>query len=200
MTFSPVYTLESKTCPGVTVTLRRMGPKRRAELELKTATARAQCRQALAESEKLDAQVQSALDAVPGFRDAVAALPEAERSALTPAIIGMIPDEVWTISALNSDAKARASAVERAEIQPAMVISAVQSIAGIDSYTAEMLCDAGPDELFAEVVVAINENAYLGREKAANLSLPTTPGEQGSGTATISTADDASQAAISTGS
>ena len=133
---------------------------------------------------------------VPNFRDLCAALPEEKKESLTPEIVAMIPDALWELSRPSDPTCRNARAVDRAEIQPAMLMAAVQAIDGLETedggkYTAAMLCDAGPDELFNEVAVAINRNAYLSKEKTENLSLPTLPGEQGSGPARNSTATNA---------
>jgi hypothetical protein len=95
-------------------------------------------------------------------------LPDDQKETLTPEIIGMIPDALWAISAERSALLEKVRDIDRSEIQPAMIIAAVVSIAGIESedggkYTAQMLCDAGPDTVFDSVAAAIAENGYLER-------------------------------------
>jgi hypothetical protein len=191
MKFSPTYVLESKACPGVTVTLRRMGPKLRAETELAISAARVKCREAAQIAEKLSVRLQQLLDETPGFREKVAALPEEKRGALPAEVLAMVPEEAWDVSTRKAEAEAQATAVERAEINPAFVLAAVKAIDGMESdepFTAATLCEFGPEELFDEVVAAITDNSYLLRGKAENLSSPTTSGAQVDGIQTNSIA------------
>lgn len=188
MEFSKTYIVNSMACPGVSVTLRRLGPKPRAATELSVSGARARYRGLIQTADNLNASLQAGLDAVPGYRDAVAALPKDESGnvEIPPALLAMVPQDVWDIADQRSSANNEAAALVRSEIHPAFVLAAVQTITGITgvgdgSYTAEQLCEYGPDELFDEVISAINENVYLSKERAENLPLPTTSGAQGDG-------------------
>lgn len=186
MNFSPTYVLESKTCPGVLVTLRRMGPRLRAATELSVSAARSNQRRAIQDAERAGNKLQDALTAIAGFREAIAALPHDENGSLigvvTPEIVAMFTPEAWELSAAKAACESERDTIGRATIDPAFVKAAVKSISGLESdgipYTADMLCDAGPAELFDEIVKAINSNAYATLETAENLSLPSTSGAQ----------------------
>jgi hypothetical protein len=200
MNFNPTYTLESKTCPGVTVTLRRMGPKPRAATELQVSAARAKSRTAMQAEEKASAALRAALAGIPGLQDAIKTLPHDDNGALTgnitPEITAMFTPEVWSLSSERENRESEVSTISRAEIHPAFVLAAVKSIEGITSddqpYTAALLCDIGPDDLFDEVVRAINDNTYATRVMAENLSLPTTSGAQVDGEKNSTSAQTAS--------
>lgn len=199
MNFDPIYTLDSKSCPGVIVTLARLGPKRRGATELKVADARAKYRDLASDFNKLDAELQADLDDVPGYRDAIAALPHDDAGVLVdglPAeILALIPPEIWAKADQRSLIQAQIAAVAQSAIHPAFIAAAVQSISGLTAgkkpYTGEMVCEYGPDSLFDEIITAINENEYLAKEQAANLQLPTTSGAQGDGGQTSTNAQTA---------
>lgn len=196
MDFSPTYTLDSQACPGVRVTLGRLGPKKRAATELKLSAVRAKHRALVQSAEKTNARLQSMLDAVPGYRDAILALPhDADGvliSELTSDILAMVPAEAWPLADQRTACETEADLLTKAEINPAFVCAAVQSISGMGVYTAEMVCDHGPDGLFEEIVAAINRNEYLPKEQAVNLPLPITSGAQGDGGQTSTSATTAS--------
>lgn len=183
MTFAPKYTFESVACPGVVVTLGRMGPKRRAATELQVAGARSKYRLAIQEAEKAYGGLQAALDAIPGYRDSIKALPHNGAGKLAvdipQEILDMITPEAMALSLARQDAQEKANAIARSEIHPAFLVAAIQSIDGVDSavpYTAEMVCEFGPDELFDELVEVVNDATYITKEKSSNLPLPTTSG------------------------
>lgn len=202
MNFSTTYTLESKSCAGVTVTLRRLGPKRRAEIELSIAAARARHSECQLVAMRENAALQKCLDAVPEYRDKLKAT--IESGGKPTDLMAMVPAEAWNITGRKQKAEDEAAALERAQISPAYITSCVKSIDGItledgSPYTVAHLCEEGPDELFDEVTVAINANGYLAKEKAENLSSPTTSGVQGDGGQTITTAQAANPDTNSTG-
>jgi hypothetical protein len=173
MQFSAKYKFESRACPGITVTLRRIGPKLRAQIELSTCDARARARAASHRMEQLEAQIQSALDAVPGFREAAS---RATGGVLPAEAIEAVPPEIWALAAQRGDASDLMVAIDKAEIQPAVLRAAIYSIEGFTDesgssveYSADDLCDSGPAELFDELTSEIAQNARLPREKTENL-------------------------------
>lgn len=181
MDFKSSYILESQSFPGVHITLRRIGPRRRAEIELSLAQARAKVRELMMRHESVRQKLLAAIEKSP--KDAEGKPIEAEISAEA---VGMSLE----LQALAAEA----DFVKRAEIDPVWVRAAVKSFAGEpltyegQPATAELLIEHGPDELFAEVTKAIESNAYLGAEREQNLSSPSTSpgptdGRQTNGTA-----------------
>jgi hypothetical protein len=196
MIFSSTYTLESKSCPGVTVTLRRMGRKPRGAVELQVAAARAKSRELAVSGVRLDAELQAALDAVPGYREKLKGLPRDTdgnlKDPMPAELLAMIPAEAWKLADEKARAEAQSKYLDEAEIYPAFIVAAVQSISGLEGATAATLCESGPDTLFDEVVTAINRNAYQTVEQAENLSSATTSGAQVDGMPTSTSASTAS--------
>jgi hypothetical protein len=182
MDFASTYKLESIALPGVVVTLRRMGPKRRAEVELSVSAARAKQRELSIRHESTRVKLIAAIDASP--KDGEGKPVEAE---LRP--------ECLKLAGELQDYADQAAALVKAEIHPAFVKAAFKSVGGPEvltydgkAATAELLNDCGPEDLWLEVVAAINANGYLSAKEAENLSLPTTSGAEAAGTANPSIA------------
>jgi len=164
MDFKSTYTLKSVSLPGVVVTLKRMGPKRRAEVELSVSAARAKQRELSMRHEAARQKLIAAIDASP--KDEEGKPLEAELSVECLALgvdLQGIADE--------------ASALVRAQIHPAFILETVKSFGGTEALTydgkaasAALVCELGPDDLFDELVAAINANAYLPAKEAENLS------------------------------
>jgi hypothetical protein len=172
MDFKSTYTLESTAFPGVTVTLKRMGPKRRAEVELSVSAARAKQRELAMKHEAIRQKLVAAIDLSPKDEEGKPIEAELRGETLTFALeLQGVTDEL--------------AALVRAQIHPAFIRAAVKSFGGPEPLTyegkpatAELLCEAGPDELFDELIKSINGNGYLPAEEARNLPLPSTLGAQ----------------------
>lgn len=184
MDFKSTYTLESTAFPGVIVTLRRMGPKRRAEVELSVSAARARQRELAIRREILEDKLKAAL--IPCPKDAAGAPIETEMST-----------EAVAIGCERLAVIDEAQALVRSQIHPAFVRAALKSFGGTEALTyegkpatADLLNDYGPDDLFDEVVKAINGNGYLPAEAARNLPSHSTSGAQEECIETSSTAPD----------
>jgi hypothetical protein len=167
MDFKSTYTLESVAFPGVVVTLRRMGPKRRAEVELSVSVARAKQREMSIRHEDVRQKLVAAIDLSP--KDAEGKPIEAELRGETLVL-------AMELQAVSDEA----SALVRAQIHPAFIAAAVKSFGGAEALTydgkpasAALLIDCGPDELFDECISAINGNGFLPAEDARNLQSPT---------------------------
>jgi hypothetical protein len=184
MTFSSTYTHQSIACPGVTIKLRRIGPKKRAELEIALAPVRIRHRELSARYEDARAKLNMALDAMP--RD------EAGVPSVTP-----LMDDVLILGAEFNQINAQVQSVNRAEIFPAFIAAALIGFDGISDdgkpITAEMLCEFGPDELFEETATIINGGVYVAPEQAENLLLPTTSSAPVDGTTNSTIAPSVSQ-------
>ena len=185
MDFKSTYTLESTAFPGVIVTLRRMGPKRRAEVELSVSAARARQRELAIRREILEDKLKAAL--IPCPKDAAGAPIETEMST-----------EAVAIGCERLAVIDEAQALVRSQIHPAFVRAALKSFGGTEALTyegkpatADLLCDVGPDELFDEVVRAVHSNGYLPAEAAAPLLSPTTSADQVAGEPVNTTAQPA---------
>lgn len=186
MDFASTYKLESVSLPGVVITLKRMGPKRRAETELSVSAARSKQRELSMRHEAARVKLLAAIAASPTDAEGKPIEAELRPECLVHAMeLQSVSDE--------------AAALVRAQISPAFVRAAVKSFGGPEALTyegkpatAELLCDNGPDELFDEVVAAINTNGYVSAESARNLSLPTTSAAPEDGKAKNSTAPDVS--------
>jgi hypothetical protein len=175
MDFKSTYTLASTAFPGVIVTLKRMGPKRRAEVELSVSAARAKQRELSIRHEDVRQKLVAAIALSP--RDDEGRPIEAELRGETL----MLAMELQAISD-------EAAALVRAQIHPAFIAAAVKSFGGSEALTydgkpasAALLVENGPDELFDELVASINGNGYLPAEAARNLRLPSTSGAQADG-------------------
>lgn len=170
MDFKSTYILESATYPGVHITLKRIGPRRRAEIELSLAQARARVRELSMRHESVRQKLLAAIDKRP--KDAEGKPVEAEIGA----------DQIGMALELEALA-AEAAEVKQAEIDPVWIRAAVKSFGGPEALTyegqaatCELLIEHGPDELFGEVVSAIERNAYLGAERTDSLSSQSTSG------------------------
>ncbi len=166
MDFSPTYILESKTFPGVHIVLKRMGPRRRAEVELAVAAARARVRELSIRHESARQKLVAALDRGP--KDAEGKPIEAE-----------LGGETFALALETHGLAEEASSVKRALIDPAFVRAAVKSFAGPEALTyegaaatSELVIEWGPESFVEEIISAIENNAYLGAEAAANLQSP----------------------------
>jgi hypothetical protein len=174
MDFKSSYTLESVSLPGVIVTLKRMGPRRRAEVELSVSPARAKQRELSMRHEATRLKLIAAIDLSP--KDAEGKPIEAE----------LRPDCLALAMELQ-DVAEQATALVRAQIHPAFIKAAVKSFSGEPvtydgkAATAELLCECGPDELFDECVTAINGNGWLSADGAGSLELPGTSGALAAG-------------------
>lgn len=185
MDFKSTYTLESTAFPGVVVTLKRMGPKRRAEVELSVSAARARQRELSIRHEDVRQKLIAAIQRSP--KDADGKPIEAE-------LTGDALDLGMELQAVGDEALA----LVRSQIHPAFVKAAWKSIGGTEPLTydgrpatADLLCDAGPDELFDEVVRSINNNGAMPAETIRDLSEPSTsPGNKGEAPETNITAPD----------
>lgn len=179
MNFSSTQTVSSKTWPGVTFTLRRIGPRKRAELEIACATARSKRRELFLQYSGAREHLQSLLKKDPEL-NALITKAEAEGRAITELDLPLTAEHVSAGVELHRlEEELRNNA--RTLIDPVFVKAALVSIDGIsyngdNALTADVLCEYGPDDLFEEIVSAINEGAYLNQELNANLSLPTTSG------------------------
>jgi hypothetical protein len=189
MDFAKTYTLESKTYPGVQVKLGRLGPKLRATLELSLTEPRARERELTMHRDLVSEKLNAVLAKSP--KDESGKIVEKD----LPAEALQVADELIAV-------RAELENVQRALIYPAFVKAAVKSFNGEITYegqpaTAELLCEHGPDDLFLEVVRAINSNGYLTVEQVENLSsLPTSAGAVG-GTTSSTTAENAESAPAS---
>jgi hypothetical protein len=178
MDFKSTYTLESTAFPGVTVTLKRMGPKRRAEVELSVSAARSKQRELSMRHEAARQKLVAAIELSPKDADGKPIETELRGETLTFAMeLQAVSDE--------------AAALVRAQIHPAFIKAAVKSFGGAEALTYEgkpattdLLCEVGPDELFDELVASINGNGYLPAEAARNLPLPSTSGAPVDGVST----------------
>lgn len=193
MDFASTYTLESEAFPGVVVTLKRMGPKRRAEVELSISAARAKQRD-------LSVRHQSTREKLIA---AVAASPKDEDGK--PIEAKLLPEAI-ALAIMLQDLAHEASALERSQIHPAFVKAAFKAFGGSESLTyegkpatAEMVCECGPDELFDELVAAVNGNGYIAQESAANLSSPSTSAGPEGGEAKSTTAPNAKSGTSTSG-
>jgi len=184
MDFKSQYTFESTAFPGVVVTLKRLGPKRRAEVELSVSAARARQRELSIRHEATRDRLIAAVDASPKDADG------------KPIEAQLLP-EALTLSMQLQALHDEAEALARAQIHPAFLKAAVKSFGGEGlTYqsapaTADLLCDFGPDELFDELVAAVNGNGYISVEAARNLPLPSTSGAQADGELKTTTAPNA---------
>lgn len=183
--FAKSYMVESKALPGVVATLRRIGPRERAEIELSVSAARIRQREIATRREQLSQQITALLD---GVRDADGKVAEA---AIPEASIGLALE----YHALGDEG----ALLARSIIEPAFVVAAVKSISEItyedQPATGELLCIHGPDALFDEIAEAIGKHSYLTAEDAETFKLPTTSGAQGAGQAKSTTAAAASESA-----
>jgi hypothetical protein len=188
MDFKSTYTLESTAFPGVIVTLKRMGPKRRAEVELSVSAARAKQRELSMRHEDVRQKLVAAIALSP--RDEEGRPIEAELRGETLVL-------AMELQAISDEA----SALVRAQIHPAFIMAAVKSFGGAEALTydgkaasAALLVENGPDELFDELVESINGNGYLSAAAARNLPLPSTSGAQADGELTSTIAPPANPA------
>jgi hypothetical protein len=181
MDFKSTYTLASAAFPGVEVTLRRLGPKRRAEIELAIAGPRARFRELAVRHDAIRAKLIAALDACP--KDAAGAPVEAELSDDANAL-GVARLAVWS----------ELTAVKRALIDPAFVAAAVKGFAGEPlTYngapaTADLVLEYGPSSLLDEIISSIEDHASLTPEAEQNLLSPSIFPQPGNGEAQLSTA------------
>ncbi|HEX4138365.1 MAG TPA: hypothetical protein VHY84_27390 [Bryobacteraceae bacterium] len=186
MNFAKTYSFESVSYPGVVITLMRIGPKRRAEIELSVSKARARQRELSTWHESTRQTLVAVIDASP--KDAEGKPIEAQ----------LLPESLALAMELQAIVD-EAEALVCAQIHPAFVRAALKAFGGPEALTyegkpatAELLCEYGPDELFNEVVAAITGNGYINAEAARNLSSPSTSDGQGDGEATNTTAPAAS--------
>lgn len=167
MDFSATYKLESNVFPGVIVTLSRIGPRKRATLELKLAEPRAKERELSVRLESQSAKLTAILDRT--VKDKTGAPDE---SALSDEAIAL-GSELLGIEADLRD-------LRQSSILPEYLKAAVKGFSGEElTYdgepaSVELLCEHGPDELFREIVAAVNANGYLSPKATENLSAPTT--------------------------
>jgi hypothetical protein len=176
MDFKSVYSLASTAFPGVTVLLRRLGPKRRAEIELAIAGPRARFRELAVRHDAIRAKLIAALDASP--KDASGAPVEAELSD-DATRLGVERLAVWS----------ELTAVKRALIDPAFVAAAVKGFAGEElTYngapaTAELVLEYGPEEFVQEISDAIERAVYLSPEASSDSRSPSILDAQADGEA-----------------
>lgn len=186
MDFAKTYTLESTSLPGVVVTLARMGPKKRAEVELSVSTARSKQRELSMRHESIRQKLLVAIDACPKDDEG------------KPIEADIDPTCIHLMMELQSAAD-DAAALVKAQIHPAFIKAAVKSFGGTELLTydgkpasADLLIECGPDSLFDELVAKIQSNGYISAESAGNLSAPSTSEGPGDGKAMSTTAPSAS--------
>jgi hypothetical protein len=166
MDFSKTYELKSTSYPGVIVKLTRLGPKMRANLELSLTEPRARERELAMRRDFVAEQLNAILAKSP--RDGEGKVIEAD-----------LPSEALKVADELIAVRSELENVQRALIYPAFVKAAVKGFNSEITYegqpaTAELLTEHGPDDLFLEVVKAINGNGYLTTEQVESLSLATT--------------------------
>ena len=186
MDFSKTYTLESKTYPGVEVKLSRLGPKLRANLELSLTEPRARECDLDMKRDFLGEQLNAILEKSP-------------RSADGKVIEADLPKEALKIADELIAVRTELENVQRALIYPVFVKAAVKGFNSELTYegqpaTAELLSEHGPDDLFLEVVKAINGNGYLTEEQVGNSPSPITSPVVGDTATNNTTATPASNA------
>jgi hypothetical protein len=182
--FRSTYTLDSVSLPGVVVTLKRMGPKRRAEVELSVAGARARQRELSIRHESTRQKLIAAIDASP--KDADGKPVEAE---LRPDCLALALELQEVLDQANT--------LVREEIQPAFIKAALLSFGGEpltydgQAATAQLVCDLGPADFFDELIAAVTANGYFSAKEAENLSSHSTLENPAGGMQTNSTANAA---------
>lgn len=175
MDFKSTYTVNSVSLPGVIVTLKRLGPRRRAEVELSISATRTKQRELSLRHEAVRKRLIASIDLDP--KDAEGKPIEETLSSATLGISMELQELAEQIAALS-----------RSEVHPEFLKAAVKAFGGTDPLTyegkpatAELVCDVGPAELFDELVEAIDANAYMKPKEAENLSSATTSGVEVAG-------------------
>ena len=181
MDFSLTAEHKSITEPGVAFTLRRIGPKERALMELKLAPQRAELRDIQEQHEELREQL-AKLVATGGVT--------AEGKPLVVEDPTLITPEMLKISNQVELAAHKAENYERANVTPEIIESALLSVTNDGQpVSMEAFQAAASDRLFTEIYQTIINGAYLDPDSAKNLRPSTTlNAAQAGGEATINLA------------
>lgn len=128
-----------------------------------------------------------------------ASLVHAPRDEEGKVIEAQLPKETLAAADALMAVRSEVENVQRALIYPAFVKAGVKNFNSELTYegqpaTAELLCEHGPDDLFLEVVAAINRNGYLTTEQVENLEQPCTSPAAVDGTTSSTNAESASSA------
>jgi hypothetical protein len=189
MTFSETLTLESKTHPGVTVTLRRLGLGRRIDLDTRTLPYRQRRRKleldfpaATTKEEDLERQIEIA-------QQKLAAVPANEAAGVIEKDLLPLQAELAACSTPETKDKRSALNLEYALIEGMirveMIRASVLSIAHclpdsqpgeLDGMTVDQLLDFGPPDLSAEIYATISPDARLQGGASPNSKSPSISG------------------------
>jgi hypothetical protein len=168
------------------VKLNRLGPKLRATVELSLTEPRARERELAMRRDFLSEKLNAVLERSARDKDGKVIEPELPEEALK------IGDELIAV-------REELVNVQRSLIYPAYIKAGVKSFNSELTYegqpaTADLLCEHGPDDLFLEVVKAVNGNGYLTEEQASFLDSATTSAAVVDGTTSSINAEPANSA------
>lgn len=171
MNFTTTEKLQSKTVPGAVVTLRVIGPTRRADIELATIESRDQQyvlqREWVEIGEKLDLMIKEL-----GFDEEGVPLIKKTPSLATP-----IMSE---LALRRENLSKRFNLMEQRDVSSKWIEAGVIKIEGytVDDKkpTVEGLIEYGPEDLFSEVYNRLRKMAYLETDDAKNSQSSITSG------------------------
>jgi hypothetical protein len=209
MKFASTTVHESKSCPGVTFTLRRVGYGLRAQLEFETAESRSQQR-ALDRTWR-DARDQREDD--PQYQAASAELLRlaADLPAAIPGVdIPLTAEQRVQVGKINQlpdsrrmvDSTDAFTLIQQRSIDPVWLRSVVVEIRGVETdspeasaYPVESLIEYGPRELQEDIIEEINQAAYFSTDLSKNSPPPIISSAPADGRASTTGATPASGAA-----
>ena len=182
MPFSPTLTHESKTVPGVTFTVHRMGLGRRVDLDQKTLDLRQRLRELEADNPPPNDREKIIGEQLEIAKKKALSVPPEEFDGVLENDIKPLADEM--VAAGDPEVrKKRATLNEEyslidAKIRLAWIRAGLIGIAGadMDGMTADQLLEYGPSVLAQEIYQALSTDGIVRGEAAKNLQSPTTSG------------------------
>lgn len=165
MKYASKERIESKTCPGVAFTVRRLTGDRRVELSLKLADAYDKLGDLRREAARVAVKVKPLVD------QAHAAIKAGDADALK-ALNGN--SDVIEAARLHL----RITSVERDEILPVCVRALLHSVEGLEidgkPATPQATVEDGPPELYNEIAQVVQRELGLSEDEQGNSASPTT--------------------------
>lgn len=158
MNFASTTQYKPECAPGVTVTLRRIGPRKRAEIEMKLSDARARQRAITSDYFAAKEVLDKLILAAEKNEDGTPKLVTPDMSEMALKIAGSAESLGLLLNA---------------EVRPAYLEAGIVSIDGAE-LTAADLCDSGPDDLFLDLAEVLMNGAALTGELSKNSESPIT--------------------------
>lgn len=163
MNFKSEETYESTSIPGVSYTLRLIGPPKRAELQLAERKTKDRISEIREEWMKLKKESDTLIREL-GLKEDGEPIIVKEPEKATPEIKKLVEQTTALATEFNL--------LQMVHIKPMWVRAGLKNIKGLTvndaPITADTLCEFGPDILFDEIFNKIDETAILDPEKLKN--------------------------------